>query len=157
MTEENNSEVKQKIGLDLKIILIGLIIFLVAMGASYFLMKSLMAPLLPQKEEKSNPAVVSGGLVPVGEIATNITDVAGNRYLKVEVTIEVKDKKSSETVAEYMPVIRDKIISILSSKTAADLDPVNRDNLKEEIKSELNQKFGKGCIQSIYFNNFIMQ
>lgn len=157
MTEENNSEVKQKIGLDLKIVLIGLVIFLVAMGASYFLMKSLMAPLLPQKEEESNPAVVSGGLVSVGEITTNITDVAGNRYLKVEVTIEVKDKKSSETVAEFMPIIRDKIISILSSKTAADLDPANRDNLKEEIKSELNQKLGKGCIQSIYFTNFIMQ
>lgn len=157
MAEENSSEVKQKLGLDLKIILIGLVIFLVAMGASYFLMKSLMAPLMPQEEEKNSKEVLSGGLVSAGEFTTNITDVAGNRYLKVEVTIEVKDEKAVESVTEFMPIIQDTILSILSKKTAADLDAHNRDQLKEEIKAELNKKLGKGYIKNIYFTNFIMQ
>lgn len=157
MAEENSSEVKQKSGLDLKIILVGLVIFLVAMGASYFLMKSLMAPLMPKDETKSAEEVLSGGLVSAGEFTTNVNDVAGNRYLKVEVSIEIKDKNSEETINEFMPVIRDTILTILSSKTAADLDAQNRDNIKEEIKAELNKKLGKGYIKQVYFTNFIMQ
>ncbi len=157
MAEENSSEVKQKSGLDLKIILIGLLIFLVAMGASYFLMKSLMAPLMPKDETKSSEEVLTGGLVSAGEFTTNVNDVAGNRYLKVEVSVEISDKEAEESVKEFMPIIRDRILTILSKKTVADLDASNRDNLKEEIKADLNSKLGKGYIKSVYFTNFIMQ
>ena len=157
MAEENGTEINQKSGLDFKIILIGLLIFLVAMGASYLLMKSLMAPLMPKTEETAQEVLLSGGLVSAGELTTNVSDVAGNRYLKVEVSLEVSDKKSAEaeTIKEYMPIIRDSILTILHSKTVADLD--DREALKEEIKTDLNKKLGKGFIKSVYFTNFIMQ
>ncbi len=155
MAEENSTEIKQKSGLDFKIIVIGLLIFLVAMGASYLLMKSLMAPLMPKTEKEVKEVTISGGLVSAGEFTTNVNDTAGNRYLKVEVSLEVSDKKSAESIKEYMPIIRDSIISILKSKTVADLD--DQVALKEEIKTDLNKKMGKGFIKSVYFTNFIMQ
>ncbi len=157
MAEEKEEVVKEKSGLDIKIILVGLLIFLVAMGASYFLMKSLMAPLMPKTEEKTKGEVVSGGLVKVGEFTTNIADVGGNRYLKVEVSIEISDKTKSESVAEFMPVIQDGVLSIISSKTVADLDIRNRENLKKEIKNDLNNKLGKDFVKNVYFTSFIMQ
>ncbi len=68
---------RKSLGLDFKIILIGLLIFLVAMGASYLLMKSLMAPLMPKTEEAARKSVsISGGLVSAGEFTTNINDVS---------------------------------------------------------------------------------
>lgn len=155
MAEENSTEVKAKYGLDFKIILIGLLIFLVAMGASYFLMKSLMAPLMPKTEEAAKEVTINGGLVSAGEFTTNVNDPAGNRYLKVEVSLELSDKKSVDSIADYMPIIRDCILTILSSKTVVDLN--DREALKDEIKVDLNKKLGKGFVSSVYFTNFIMQ
>lgn len=155
MAEENTPEVKQKSGFDFKIIIAGLIIFLIAMGASYYLMKSLMAPLLPKEETAKE--VVTGNLVEVGEFTTNIGDITGSRFVKVEVYVEVTGKKGQETIQEFMPIIKDSILTILSSKTVADLDVRNRDNLKKEIKDDLNAKLGKNTIKNVYFTNFIMQ
>lgn len=156
MAEDKTPKVEEKSSFDFKIIVAGLIIFLLAMGASYFLMKSLMAPLLP-KEETEQKEVLTGNLVEVGEFTTNIGDVNGSRFVKVEVFVEVTGKKGQETIAEFMPIIKDSILTILSSKTVADLDVRNWGHLKEEIKNELNSKLGKNTIKSVYFGNFIMQ
>lgn len=154
--EKDNTEVKNKSGFDFKIILVGLLIFLVAMGASYFLMRSLMSPLMP-KQEKEVKAIATGDLVSAGEFTTNINDVAGTRYLKVEVFIEVSDKEVEDSMDQYKPIIKDSILTILSSQTVADLDVRNRNNLKAEIKKDLNTKIGANAISNVYFTNFIMQ
>lgn len=159
MVEETiTTEVKPKLGLDIKIILVGVLILLVAIGASYFLMKSLMAPLMPPKvETSSKTSLEAATLVAVPEFTTNISDGAGNRYLKVEVSVELGDKQNAESVKTFMPIIRDSILTILTSKTVADLDVRNRANIKQEIQVELNKKMGKDFIKNIYFTNFIMQ
>jgi flagellar FliL protein len=122
-------------------------------------MKSLMAPLMPKVETASKTNVENGTLVAVPEFTTNISDSAGNRYLKVEVSVELGDKKNAEAekVKTFMPIVRDSILTILSSKTVADLDVRNRSNIKQEIQNDLNNKLGKDFIKNIYFTNFIMQ
>lgn len=156
MAEEKSVEVNNRS--DLKIIVIGLVFFLVAMASMYFMMGRLMAPLMPQKETQKQE-VATGNLISIGEVITNINDVASTRYLKFEVYIEVskEDKKSQEKLNEAMPIVKDTIISIISSKTAADLDVRNRDNLKAEIKEQLNKKIGADIVQNVYFTTFIMQ
>lgn len=157
MADENQKEGKQKSGLDIKIILAGLLIFLVVMGASYFMMRQLMTPLMPQQQTNDNGTVVEGELVPLKEFTTNVNDAAGNRYLKVEVYLVVSDKKAQESIEKTCkPIIRDCILSILSSKSVADLDVRYRDNLKKEIKDEINAQLGENFIKGIYFTDFIM-
>lgn len=158
MAEVSTSEATQKPGLDLKIIIIGLFIFIAAIGASFFIMKGLMAPMMPQSQaEKEEGAVEIGVLVPIGEFMTNINDVGGTRYLKVEVTIETADSESQEKINTYMPVIRDSIQSILGTKTVADLAPGNHDALKQEMKEDINAKIGIDTVNNVYFTSFIMQ
>jgi len=158
VADANNVEMKQKAGLDLKIIIIGLLMFIVCLGVSYFLMKGLMAPLMPEEEitEKEKPAEI-GVLLPIGEFMTNINDVAGSRYVKVDVTIESSEAGAQEKIDKYMPVIRDSIQGILSAKTVADLDIRNRDNLKKEIQEDINRKIGSDTVNNVYFTSFIMQ
>lgn len=156
MDEEKTPEIKEKVGFDFKIIIAGLIIFLIAMGASYLLMKNLMSPLLP-KEEIENKEVLTGNLVEVGEFTTNIGDMGGSRFVKVEVFVEVSGKKGTENINEFMPVIKDSILTILSSQNVADLDVRNRQNLKSEVKNDLNAKLGNNTIKNVYFTSFIMQ
>ena len=96
-------------------------------------------------------------MIEIAEFTTNIADVGGNRYVKVEVFLEVKDKKDVAKIEESMPLIKDVILSTLASKSAADLDVRNRENLKEEIKQRLNEKLGANTVSDVYFTNFIMQ
>jgi len=155
LAEEKANEVaKEKSGFDFKIIIIGLAIFLVAMGASYFIMRSLIAPLVPREEEKET---LTGNLVTVGEFTTNINDEEGTRFLKVEVYVEVSDEKGQEEIEAFMPVIKDTILGILSSQSVSDLDPINREKIKVKMKNNINARVGKNLIKGVYFTNFIMQ
>lgn len=158
MVDENTQEAVEKSSIDFKIILIGLVLCIVAMGFSFFLMRSMMAPFLPEKETEKQMES-RGNLVSVGEFTTNINDVAGTRFLKVEVFVEVSEenKKAAAEIESYMPIIKDSVLTILSSKTAADLDTNNREKIKLEIKNDLNRKIGSEVIQNVYFTSFIMQ
>ena len=158
MVDENTQEAVEKSSIDFKIILIGLVLFIVAMGFSFFLMRSMMAPFLPEKETEKQMES-RGSLVSVGEFTTNINDVAGTRFLKVEVFVEVSEenKKAAAEIETYMPIIKDSVLTILSSKTATDLDANNREKIKLEIKNDLNRKIGSDIIQNVYFTSFIMQ
>ncbi|HHV77141.1 MAG TPA: flagellar basal body-associated FliL family protein [Syntrophothermus lipocalidus] len=126
------------------------------MGGAYFMIRSLLAPLLPQEEEKksSSGEVV---LVEAGEFTTNIYDINGTRYLKAEVYLQVPDKKVEKELETVMPVVKDEILSILSSQTVADLDVRNRDNLRKTIKERLNRKLGGEKVTGVYFTSFIVQ
>ncbi|MEA1961750.1 MAG: flagellar basal body-associated FliL family protein [Bacillota bacterium] len=157
MAEENSKENEKKPGLDIKIVLIGLLIFLVAMGASYFLMRSLMAPLYPESEKDQETEVLAGSLISAGEFTTNVGGTEGNHYLKVEVFIEVSDKKLQKSIEGYMPIVKDTILGAFSSASLSDLDIVNREKLKDELKEELNAKMGSNAINNVYFTNFILQ
>lgn len=155
MAEESGREKKATSGLDMKIIAIGLVFFLVATGASYLIMKTVMAPIMPVKE-KNGKELKTGALLSAGEFTTNVADVAGTRFLRVEVTIET-DEKRKEEVNANMAVIKDTIINTFQAKTVADLDIRNRDNLKTEITNQLNARLGAEVIRNVYFTKFIMQ
>lgn len=158
MADEKSAEVKEKAGFDFRIILVGLLLFLVAMGASYLVMRSLIAPLIPESK-KEQVQLLSGNLVEVGDFTTNINSTGGTRFLKVTVTLEVssEDKKAVEKLTTYMPVIKDSVLGILATQSVADLDPRNRSYLKEAIRQDINAKIGGQLVTNVYFTDFIMQ
>jgi flagellar FliL protein len=158
LADEKVAEIKEKPGFDFRIILVGLLLFLVAMGVTYFVMKSLIAPLVPETN-KEQQELLAGNLVEVGEFTTNINAAGSTRFLKVKVTVEISadDKKAQETITTYMPVIQDSILGILASQTLADLDVRNRASLKAEIKQDINAKTKSELVKNVYFTDFIMQ
>ncbi len=158
MADEKSTEVKEKAGFDFRIILVGLLLFLVAMGTSYLVMRSLIAPLIPESK-KEQVQLLSGNLVEVGDFTTNINSTGGTRFLKVTVTLEVssEDKKAVEKLTTYMPVIKDSVLGILATQSVADLDPRNRSYLKEAIRQDINAKIGGQLVTNVYFTDFIMQ
>jgi flagellar FliL protein len=158
VADEKSAEVKEKAGFDFRIILVGLLLFLVAMGASYLVMRSLIAPLIPESK-KEQVQLLSGNLVEVGDFTTNINSTGGTRFLKVTVTLEVssEDKKAVEKLTTYMPVIKDSVLGILATQSVADLDPRNRSYLKEAIRQDINAKIGGQLVTNVYFTDFIMQ
>lgn len=144
----------------IKIILIGVLVFVITLGASYFVLRSTISPLLPKEEAKEEgKSATLGTPFEVGEFTTNIGDVSGTRFMKAKIslTISDSDKKNIEEVTKYKAVVRDRILTIISSKTVADLDPRNRNNLREEIKKDLNTTLGKNMVLNVYFEELIVQ
>jgi len=139
----------------LKMVLIGLVVFVIAIGTSFFLLRSMIQPLFPEYKKPEVSHTV-GNLVNVGEFVTNLND---NRFIKMEITIEVPsdDAKALERVNTSIPIIRDAIITIISSKTNADFDPRNRENLRSEIRNALNSRLGDETIKAVYFEQLVLQ
>jgi len=155
VSEETNGKTVKTSGIGVGLIVFGIVLFMLTTAGCYFVIKSALAPLVPQ--EMQNQSKANGSLVQLGEFTVNISDVSMSRFLKTEIVIEVTDSKIKKSMEEeQLPVVRDLIISILSSKTVADLDSPHRARLKEEIKNQLNKRY-KNAVSNVYFNSFIMQ
>ncbi len=129
----------------------------------------------PQEEAAPPPApeptyapVNESNLVPVvvGPLIVNLADVGGDRYLKIKlVLLEVpqaaeKEKKEGEKegISLQDAIIRDTIITVLSSKTSDDLLSVSgKEELKNELITAINQALGRNLVRKIYFLDFIIQ
>ena len=150
--EEGKGEKKSDF---LKMVLIGLVVFVIAIGTSYLLLQRMIQPLLPEYQNVQRSVTV-GNLVNVGEFTTNLRD---SGFVKMEVTVEVagEDDKTLQQVENSIPIIRDTVINTIASKSRADLSSSNRDNLKEEFKQQINYRLGSELIYAIYFEQVVVQ
>ncbi|MGI6513401.1 MAG: flagellar basal body-associated FliL family protein [Syntrophomonadaceae bacterium] len=155
MSQDINGKSGKSSGFSVGLIVFGIVLFMLTTAGCYFVIKSALAPLMPHEMQSRSKS--DGLLVQLGEFTVNISDVSMSRFLKTEIVIEVTDSKIKKSMEEeQLPVLRDQIISILSSKTVADLDSPHRTELKEEIKTQLNKRY-HNAVSNVYFNSFIMQ
>ncbi|MGE5371351.1 MAG: flagellar basal body-associated protein FliL [Solirubrobacterales bacterium] len=163
MAEEVKQEVtKNGGGFDFKIIIVGLVILMAAMIGSYFIAKSVMAPLMP-KEEETVSETEMGEPIDVGEFTVNIASVDGApHFLKTKVLVSISDPEASGGgegggKSPYLTVMQDSIVSVLREQSYEELqDPKQVDKLKEEIQKKLNKPL-KGKVKEVYITVFIVQ
>lgn len=142
---------------NLKIIIIGLALFVLAAAGAFGLFVYLSQN---EGEAGKEPAkkVTSGVLIRAGEFTVNIADPGGRRYLKTEIHLELKEAKLKEELEAKLPVVQDRILSVLSSKTLTDLEVYNRDNLRQELINQINNALGMSeAIHNVYFTVFVIQ
>lgn len=139
----------------------------------------------PGKSATPVPAEPGNGMmVDTGTKLVNLSDPSGRRYLRAAIVMEVMPptevlaamkatpaKSGSEStttsplvtafndeVNAKMPVINDTITSLLSSKTFESIYTVEgKDQLREEIKQQLNQRLPDLQVIAIYFTEFVVQ
>ncbi len=110
------------------------------------------------KEE--NNSVLDKILVPLDSIVVNIGKVDSKRYLRVIISLEVKNSEIKGTIKKNKVVFRDKLVSFLSSKNLTELsDRANHQKLRREIRNLLNSKVleSDNAISQVYFSDFIIQ
>lgn len=91
------------------------------------------------------------------DIVINLDGEDSNRYLKFSMVIEVDDEKTLEEVEARLPQIKDMTLTLVSSKTFADLQGADgKYRLREELRYRYNKLF-KGRIGRLYFTNFVVQ
>jgi flagellar FliL protein len=85
------------------------------------------------------------------------------KYIKLEVSLRVKDTPSSNSVRHHMPLIRDYLVQQFSRLNDVDIDTQQgkelvRVNAFEGVKALLSEEEGDAVeITGFYFNNFVVQ
>lgn len=92
------------------------------------------------------------------QFIVNLADSSGRRYLKTQMQLELSNKGVIEEVTNKLPLIRDVIIRILSSKTYESISTeAGKAKLKEELMGSINAKLIDGEVANIFFTKFVVQ
>ena len=113
-----------------------------------------------ENKEKNSNNVLGKILVPMDSIVVNIGSVDSKRYLRVIISLEVKNSEIEGTIKANKVVFRDKLVSFLSSKELSEMsDRANHKGLRVEIRDLLNSDLLgiDDGISQVYFSDFIIQ
>ena len=108
---------------------------------------------------KSN-SVLGKILVPMDSIVVNLGKVDSKRYLRVIISLEVKNSEIEKTIKANKVVFRDKLVSYLSSRNVSEVSTqASHLGLRTEIKDILNSELleSDDAISQVYFSDFIIQ
>jgi flagellar FliL protein len=99
-----------------------------------------------------------GPMYEMDQFIVNLMSDGGRRYLKIKVNLELEDEAMVEEITSKLPVLRDTIIRIASSKSLEEISTQKgKDGLKDQIVNEINANMKDGKINNIYFTDFVVQ
>jgi flagellar FliL protein len=109
-------------------------------------------------EEEAAEVHELGALLPMDGILVNVADTKGRRFFKTSLTLEMEGKDLEAEAPERMPVLRGKVIDVLSRKTMEQLvQPGARDSLRTELLATLNAEVTGGEFRDVFFTEFLVQ
>jgi len=184
MAEEENTEqeapVEKKSGNMLMIIIIVVLVLIILIGAVVGILlmsgdEEETTQVAPQAKEKtisksksrsSSPDDFDDGrqlseigvLYPLDTFTVNLKSDAGRRYLKVTMSLELEGEELSLELDAKTPVLRDRVIRILTSKTLEEISSKKgKQKVSNQIMDTLNSMISDGQIKGIYFTEFVIQ
>lgn len=100
--------------------------------------------------------------VPLETFTVNLQPDPDERFLQLNLTLEVKNEKAKAKVETHMPAIRSRLLLLLGSKEANEIsDLEGKELLIEEILEVLHEPFKKYSrplkIQNAFFTSFVIQ
>ena len=177
-TNEESAPKEKKSSNMLMIIIIVVLILIIIGGAvvAFLLMgddeEAINQSAVPQAKEKSvsktknNSSEYSdsrklndiGILYPLDTFTVNLKSDSGRRYLKVTMSLELEGEELSLELDNKSPVLRDRVIRILTSKTLEEISSKKgKQKISEQIMDTLNAMISDGRIKGIYFTEFVVQ
>lgn len=101
----------------------------------------------------------SGGLVSaINEIVVNPAGTSGSRYLSVSLGFKFSSSKVKSRFDANELMVRDALISILSSKTVTQLtDAKQREIMRYQIKKRLSKLLKTNKLKAVYYTDFVLQ
>ena len=108
--------------------------------------------------EETKDVTELGPLLPIDEVLVNVAGTKGRRYFKTSMTLEMQGDDIEKTAPERMPILRGRVIDVLSSKSMEELtSPGSRDSLKTELLETLNAEVSGGEFSNLFFTEFLVQ
>jgi flagellar protein FliL len=155
-----------------KILFFGLPIFVFQLVLVYFVTANIILSNTIQSGEITDPKIqqkLDGGILqPSGELGKHIfiiedvivnpSGTEGKRLLLTSLGFDLKNEASYAEIKQKEILIKDIIISTLSSKTIIQLDnSTYKDSLKLEIGKKCIERLPNVMLNSVYFSKYIIQ
>ena len=94
------------------------------------------------KVSRRDPKVKTA-FVALDTFTVNLADRDADRYAQVQLSLELSDEGATQLIKNFMPVIRNNILLVLSHKMAAELlEKDGKIKLSEELKVEVARALG---------------
>ncbi len=152
------------------LLILGIVLAVVLAGggaAAFFLMKKSSAAKNAEETshtEASKPPVFH----PLEVFTVNLADRERERFLQVNIALEVKDAHVADRIKAFNPAIRDRILMLLSSQTAEQLATVEgKEALARNIVVVVNRviaaELGPNAspedlpVRAAHFSSFVVQ
>lgn len=88
----------------------------------------------------------------------NLSDPLGRRYIKLTIAVEVVAPEVIKELEMQKPRIRDRVITLLTSKTFEDLaSEEGKLLLKNEVLDRINQVLGSPKVSMVFFTDLVIQ
>ena len=115
-----------------------------------------------EKDDKQAAAETKppeGTVVNLEPFIVNLADSGGKRYLKLTLAVDAKEPNLKKAMQSRMPMIRDSILLLLTSKTFKEVSTVTgKIRLRNEILKIMNRALsGVGAVHAVYFTEFMVQ
>ncbi len=158
-----------------KILIFGLPVFIVQLVVVYFVTANILMKKFESNAQvkttgtasdsgqvnttNNTPAVDYGKYIySIDDIIVNPADTDGKRLLLTSVGLDVAKQEMENDIKTREPMVKDAIISTLSSKSIDQLDDsAYRDTMKTQIITELKRLMPNVAINNIYFSKYIIQ
>jgi flagellar FliL protein len=133
---ENTQEAEKPKSKKMLFIIIGVVVLLIAAVGGYMYMKSSEEARKIQEAEAKRPEnILKKQLterkqnappiyIPLEEMIVNLPGRGGEHYLQAKIVLRTNDSATEGKIKSFMPVIRDKIITVLSSRQMQELATV---------------------------------
>lgn len=121
-------------------------------AAAYFLLAGPRAAADGRQRDRA------GVPVRVGELTTNLADAGARRLIRVEVELEVRDRKAARRVEERMTGVRDAVLQVLRARTFEQATaPDAMEALRKDVREAVNRFLGAEDVEDVFFGDFIVQ
>ena len=166
MAEENKEQQEEKEGGGgKKKLLIFLLIFLILAGGGGFAAYKFVFAKKEEKKDKAEEIVKEtknvdqlGIMYDLGTFVVNLADKDADRYLKIDIVLELENEQVKMEVDKRLPMIKDAITTLLITKTSEELQTTEgMELLKEEIIKRVNALLPLGGVKNVYFTEFVIQ
>lgn len=133
-------------------------------GAWFFVLKDKLAGDGEEEEAPKTEQVQSRAAKPIGTtvalspFTVNLADPLGQRFIRINLEVEVSGADVVQEIGGQNARIRDSIILLLSSKTYADIaTPESKLMLKSEITDRLGSIIGPEKIYQVFITDIVIQ
>lgn len=94
----------------------------------------------------------------IKDIVVNPAGTAGSRFLSVSFGFELQSQAEATEFESHEPLVRDVLITILSSKTMAELtDAKEKEIMRVQIKKRLQQLLNSDEPSAVFYTDFVLQ
>jgi flagellar FliL protein len=169
--KKETNQGKSKKGINFKVILVGLPLFVIQLVLVYFITANFLVKTTLDTEPAENSNVANENLdenseesesttqqiFNIEDLIINPAGTSGQRLLLMSIGFGVSDEEKLNLLRENEVVIKDMVINTVSQKSLATLSKIElKDSLKVELAEKINSSFPQADIKNVYFSKYLI-